>query len=80
MNRIAGHRPARVADRPRVSEPAAAAAPEKTGPPDRVPEPKRFADWEDWVLYAASLGADEAEIRSRQVPKADLIAVWGTPK
>lgn len=78
MSRVAGHRPARVADRPHVSEPVA--KPEPTGPPDRIPEPKRFADWEDWVKYAASLGADEAEIRSRPVPKADLIAVWGTPK
>lgn len=79
MSRIAGRRPGRVLDQRHVSAPVEPES-EPTGPPEPLAEPKRIADWEDWVLYAASKGADEDEIRSRPVPKIDLIAIWGTPK
>lgn len=75
MSKLAGHRRRAAVG---IVEAEPVAEPEPAGPPEPVAEPRRMADWEDWVLYAASKGADETDIRARNVPKADLIAVWGT--
>ena len=46
-------------------------------PPPAVPEPARNGSKADWVAYAVSKGADQAEAEA--LSRDELVAKYGTP-